>query len=130
MLKQYDANLYIGDELRWGTLKYGLCSYFALAYAKTHPAVTSFLAIREYDEDMQKEYLVHYLVVQPDGSFLDAEGRYSKWDTSIEEMTDVSFMELRQSIVNKSDIETCIEEDMGFDTELFQTICHFVQEHY
>lgn len=130
MKRPFDESFEIKDGLVWGTLKYGLCSYFALAYATKYPGNPSFLAIKEYDEEMEKEYLVHYLVIQQDGSFRDAEGVYNDWDDSVREMTDIEFMELRTAVVDKEAVRACIEEDMGFDTALFQTICDVVQEQY
>lgn len=125
----FDEKLRIDECLTWGMLKYGLCSYFVLAYVKKYPILNRFLAIMEYDSELEKEYLVHFLVISDD-YFIDAEEKYVNWENSIKQMTDVEFMEFRIKIVNESFVRKLIEKDMGFDEQLFKLICNFVNKAY
>lgn len=122
----FDEKLKIGDHLIWNTLKYGYCSYFALAYQQKYPRYTQFLAIMEYDEEVEKEYLVHFLII--DGKeYVDAFGRYTKWYESVKEMVDIEFMDLRTYVVENGFIKGLIEEDFGrIDTVVYNDIKAFV----
>jgi len=125
----FNQNVIINEELSWGMLKYGLCSYFSLAYANKYPS-ERFLAIIEYDEEVEKEYLVHFLVVDELNIFVDAEGTYSDWRGSIKDMTDVEFMNLRTKEVDKSFVMQTIEEEIGFDNAWYKSIEKFVDTMY
>ncbi|MCY8577535.1 hypothetical protein MOD24_16955 [Bacillus haynesii] len=125
----FNENLKISEDLSWGMLKYGLCSYFTLAYVNKYHS-ERFLAIMEYDDELEKEYLVHFLVVNEQNIFIDAEGTYSKWRDAVKDMTDIEFMDLRTKEVNKDFITKMIEEDMGFDDEIYEPIKNFVNNTY
>lgn len=125
----FNENLKIGGGLSLGMLKYGLCSYFSLAYANKHHS-ERFLAIMEYDDELEKEYLVHFLVVNKQNLFIDAEGVYTNWEDSVKDMTDIEYMDLRTMEVNKDFIMNMIIEDMGFDDKIYEIIKSFVNNTY
>lgn len=125
----FDENLEITKDLPWSILKYGLCSYFTLAYANKYSDYQRFLAVMEYDEEIKKEYLVHFLIISGD-KFIDAYGTYNNWKESVKDMTDVGFMELTAKEVDNKFVVQIIEEDMGFDKDLYNKIENFVNTAY
>lgn len=125
----FDENLEIGKKLKWSVLKYGFCSYFALAYANKYPSYDRFLAVMEYDDFLEKEYVVHFLVID-ENVFIDAYGTYDDWEKSVNDITDIEFMDLRTKEVSKEFVIEMIKQDMGFDEELYDTIRNFVNEAY
>lgn len=127
---KYDPNLKLDNELPWSILKYGLCSYFALAYAKAFPAQKPLLVITEYDRELELEYLVHVLVQTDAGTFIDAENEYNSWRESVAEMTDIEFMELGTKEQSTEQIRALIEHDIGYDPDTAHTINEFVRENY
>lgn len=128
--RPFNEELRIGENLYWSMLKYGLCSYFALVYAKKYALTKkTFLAIMEYDEELEKEYLVHILI-KSDDNLIDAYGSYNNWQDSVKDITDIEFMELRTKEVSKEFILKTIEDDMGFDQKLYDTILDFVKKTY
>jgi len=129
MKMPFDEKYKIDGTLDWGTLKYGLCSYFAMAYAEKYKS-KRFLAILEDDEEMGKKYLVHFLVILENGDFLDAEKSYTSWKESVEEMTDIEYMDLVTEMVNISYIKKAIDHDLGYDESLYRMIQRFVNEVY
>lgn len=127
--KFFDENLDIGNGITWSALKYGLCSYFALAYSNKHPKYNRFLAIMEYDQELKKEYLVHYLITG-NNVLIDAYGTYKSWRDSISDMTDIEYMSLLVKEVNRAKVIESIEKDMGFSKEMYKVIQNFVNAAY
>lgn len=128
----FNEKLEVFDGIQWGSLKYGLCSYFALAYQEIFPDFNEFFVVREYDEDLEKHYLVHVLAKRGD-LLVDAEGSYSvdEWELSTKEIVDIEHMQLDTIILKKADIVSLIEEDFGwFNTEFYDEIKSFVSEVY
>lgn len=127
----YDKDLRISGGLWWGILKYGLCSYFSLAYASKYPGTGRFLAIMEHDAELENDYLVHFLNIDEKRHlFQDAEGTYTEWRDSVSEMTDNEFMDLFVMEVDKAYVLKLIEEDLGYDEEMYKTIEKFVHKVY
>ena len=126
---KYDKNLLIEKNLSWGMLKYGLCSYFALAYANQNEEYNRFFAVMEYDEDLEKEYLVHILVVGK-GVLIDSEGEWVDWRDAVGDIADIQYMTLRTREINKDSLIELIKKDIGFNTSLYQLIEEFVSEAY
>lgn len=116
------------SELTWNVLKYGFCSYFALAYAELNNA-NSFLLVQEYDEDLENFYLVHFYAIENEG-LVDAYGVYDNWRSGVNEIVDIEYMELRTKVVTKTDVVKTIEHDMGFDENLYNEILTFVKNNY
>jgi hypothetical protein len=125
----FNEDLKIGEGLRWSSLKYGLCSYFALAYSNKYPSYNHFLAVMEYDEEVEKEYLVHFLVLK-ENKLIDAYGTWTNWEASVRDITDIKFMELTTKEVDKEFVLEVIEEDVGYDEKLYHTIKKFVDNAY
>lgn len=125
----FDESIRIDDSMTWGMLKYGLCSYFALAYASKYPS-EKILAVMEYDDELESEYLVHFLVIADDGSFIDAEGTYKEWNEAVKDITDIEFMVLRPKEVDQDFVMRSIEEDMGYEEDRFSVIRDFVHVQY
>lgn len=128
MTFKFDENVRINESLTWGMLKYGFCSYFSLAYTSKYPS-KEFLAVMEYDEDLEKEYLVHFLVIDDD-RFIDAEGTYKNWKMAVKDITDIAFMTLRTREVDKDFVMEMIEEDMGYEEGIYRAIHDFVHRQY
>lgn len=134
----YDANAWVSerDSITWGSLKYGFCSYFALAYGEL-AGIDEFYRIDEYDEDMETYYFVHYVLKLDGGRYLDALGEYVMSDVSgkefsetMDEFTDGAFMETRHVRVDRDEIVARIDEDMGFDEDTYLRVVKFVGERY
>lgn len=129
MAFHFDEEYRIDESMTWGMLKYGFCSYFVLAYTAKYPS-EKVMAVMEYDEELKKEYLVHFLVITDNYSFVDAEGAYTDWSESVKNMTDVEFMTLRAREVGKEFVMHSIEEDMGYDDSTYKVIYDFVHRKY
>lgn len=109
-------------------LKYGLCSYFALAYNETHPTA-KIIVIMEYDSFVNKSYLVHMVVEIPSGKYLDSMGTYDTLTDSTNDITDIEFMTLSHKEETPKNVRTLIELDIGFDQILYENIKTYVQNH-
>lgn len=126
---EVNDELHIGCDLTWSSLKYGLCGYFSLAWQEKYPLYDKFLAVMEYDEELEQEYLVHFLVIYND-MYLDAYGVYASWREAVNDITDIEFMNLSVREVSKGDIIKMIEEDMSFNDNIYSIISDFVSKVY
>lgn len=121
--------LHTPNGLPVSILKYGYCSYFALAYVEKHPTVKQLFAVMEYDPDLDAHYLVHILF-QFNDQLADAHGIYTSWQESIADITDIEFMDLSINPIDQDAIRRLIEIDLGFDDELYNDIRSFVETNY
>lgn len=134
----YDKDEWVSerDGMTWGSLKYGYCSYFALAYGEI-AGIDEFYRLDEYDEDMDSWYFVHYVVKLADGRYLDALGEYEmskdpgkKFSETMDDFTDGEFMEITSVVIDRNEIIERIEEDMGFDEDTYQRVLKFIRANY
>lgn len=134
----YDQDAWVSerDAISWESLKFGFCSYFALAYGEL-AGIDEFYRLDEYDDDMETYYFVHYVLKLDGGRYLDALGEYVMSDVSgkefsetMDEFTDGAFMETRHVRVNRDEIVARIDEDMGFDADTYQRVVEFIRGNY
>lgn len=128
----FNENLEVFDGIEWGSLKYGICSYFALAYQEVFPDFDEFLIIKEYDKELENNYLIHVLAKRGK-TLVDAENYYEleDWKKSVEEMIDVQFMELNTVVVKKEELLEIMNEDFGLvNKDLFNKTKLFISKTY
>lgn len=111
------------------SLKYGLCSYFSLAYVDLFGPHT-YIMIMEIDPDTLQEYLVH-VVLQKDKTYIDSLGEYASVSQSIREISDIEHMDLVSKTATKDQLINQIVTDFqSFNYELYDTIRTYVRNEY